>query len=287
MKSLKYLFWLYPLIAFLCIACEEAPAYPAEKAVIEATFSSGGYPNVLFSASVVPGKEGKLSDAVVNWGKVTLSDGEREVILTGKADNSYLPPFRYTSIDMCGEPGKIYKITADFGNLHAESTVRMPVPVAIDSVTFTPTEIDTLRAATLHFTSPLESPSFFYLTLEPIQRGSHPSPCLMGTISTDLPGKHYSVAVLKPKLKIIYPKDGNQNRDKEKYIPHLAVGEEWIVRLNRVEESVYNFWRAYDNMILFSTSPFISTNESLPTNIIDGYGVWSPQGTSSLMLKVE
>ncbi len=269
------------------MACEEKVTYPPRKAVIEATFSSGGYPNVLFSSSVVPGVEGNLSEAVVNWGKVTVSDGEREVVLTGKVDNSYLPPFRYTTIDMQGEPGKTYKIIADYGELHAESSVRMPYPVPIDSITFSRTENDSLRAATLHFTSPSETPSFFYISLEENKRGSHPSPCLMGTIRTDTPCEHYSLPILNPKLKINYSKDELNLNDNHKYIPHMSIGEEWVVRLNRVEESVYDFWKAYDNMILFSTSPFVSANESLPTNISNGYGVWSPQGTTSLLIKVK
>lgn len=268
-------------------ACEESPSFPERKAVIEATFNSGGYPIVLFSSSIAPGIDGSLADAVINWGKVTISDGEREAVLTGFADKSYLPPYRYTTLDMQGEPGKTYTLTARFNDLYAESTINMPYPVAIDSVSFAPTEVDSLRAATLHFTSPTDTPSFFYLSLQSSERGSHASPCLMGCIRTDSPDAHYSIAVLKPKIKINQLENELQSLDNDMYVPQLVVGEEWIVWLNRVEESVYNFWKAYDNMVLFSTSPFISANESLPTNLIGGYGVWSPQGSASLLFRVE
>ncbi len=275
------------IYVFICLSCEDTVVNHERKAVIEATFNSGGYPTVLFSSSIVPGVDGSLADAVINWGKVTISDGEKEVVLTGHVDNSYLPPFRYTTIDMQGEPGKRYTITTRFNDLYAESSVVMPYPVAIDSVSFALTEVDSLRAVTLHFTSPSEAPSFFYLTLQSNERGSHASPCLMGTLRTDLPNSHYSIAVLKPKLKINQLENDLQSPDKNEYVPQLRVGEEWIVRLNRVEECVYNFWKAYDNMVLFSTSPFVSASESLPTNIDGGYGVWSPQGSSWLLIKVE
>lgn len=274
-------------LAVICLSCEETVLNPERKAVIEATFNSGGYPTVLFSSSVAPGVDGNLADALINWGKVTISDGENEVVLTGHVDNSYLPPFRYTTIDMRGEPGKRYTITARFCDLYAESSVVMPYPVAIDSISFAPTEIDALRAVTLHFTSPAEIPSFFYLTLQSNERGSHASPCLMGTIRTDTPYSHYSIAVLKPKLKINQVENNLQFQNKNEYVAQLTVNEEWIVRLNRVEESVYNFWKAYDNMVLFSTSPFVSASESLPTNIEGGYGIWSPQGSSWLLFKVK
>ena len=270
------------LIFLLGSSCEENISVKENKAVIEGVFSSEGYPTVLFSSSVSPGVDGNLSDAVINWGKVTISDGEREVILSGRVDNTYLPPFRYYTYDMKGEPGKTYTVKADFKDLHAESTMTMPHPTPIDSITFAPTETDTLRATTLHFTSPADTPAYYYLTLQRNERGAHPSPTLMGTIIADLPLTHYSIPVLKPKIKINSSDPGLA----QDFVPQLTVGDEWIVELNRVERPVYDFWKAYDNMILFSTSPFISTNESLPTNINGGYGVWSPQGTTSMLFKV-
>ena len=188
---------------------------------------------------------------------------------------------------MKGIPGREYNLKADFKELHVESTAVMPYPVPIDSISFASTDVDTLRAVTLHFTSPQETPSNFYITLQSTERGSHASPCLKYTIRTDSPGSHYSIAVLKPKRKISQAENELQSQDKHDYVPQLAVGEKWIVRLNRVEEAVYNFWKAYDNMIMFSTSPFISANESLPTNIQKGYGIWSPQGSSSCVIIVE
>ncbi len=274
------------ILSCYLLSCEEIVSPSEKKAVIEGTFNSGGYPTILFSSSVVPGIDGLLSEAVINWGRVTISDGEKEVVLTGYVDHNYLPPFRYTTIDMQGEPGKKYKITADFLDLHAESTVEMPYPVGIDSVSFALTEVDTLRATTLHFTSPSDTPAFFYLTLQQNVRGAHPNPCLMGTIRTDIPNYPYSIAVLKPKFKIDIAENNMQSQIKKEYVPQLTIGEEWTVRLNRVEEKVYDFWKAYDNMILFSTSPFISTSESLPSNIEGGYGIWSPQGSALLSFKV-
>ncbi|MDE6812094.1 MAG: DUF4249 domain-containing protein, partial [Muribaculaceae bacterium] len=177
-------------VIYICIAsscclsggCDDAMEYPPKMAVIEGTFSSEGYPVVLFSSSVVPAEEGNISDALINWGKVTISDGEREVILSGRKDNSFLPRFYYYSQAITGEPGKTYTVRARFKDLYAESTVRMPFPTAIDSITFSSTDVDTLRATTVHFTSPSDVPAYYYITLHNPVRGSHPMPCLMGTI---------------------------------------------------------------------------------------------------------
>ena len=263
--------------AILIQGCGDTPTPPAAKAVIEGYLRSGDTPLVLFSSSVVPGTSGNIADAVVNWGKVTVSDGDTAVVLTGRVDDSYMPPYVYYTFDMTGTPGKTYSVTAEFKDLKACSTMTMPMPVEIDSITLIRSDNDTLRSATLHFTSPGQSPAYFYLSMRQNARGSRMMPCMMGSIKTDRPHTHYSIPILKPRVRI----------DSVKYVPQLAVGEEWIVSLNRTEGPVYDFWKAYDDMVMFSTSPFISTSESLPTNVSGGFGVWSVEGSSQMAVTVQ
>ena len=269
---------LFPvcLTTIIYASCSYMDEPEPRVAVIEGTFNSGGYPSVLFSASVSPGIKGSLNESVINWGKVVISDGEREIVLTGRVDKAYMPPFRYYTTEMVGEAGKTYTITADFKDLHAKASVRMPYPTPIDSLSLTQIS-DSLFATTLHFTSPEDTPAYYYLSMVEKNAGSSHKPCMMGTIRADIAGKHYSIPVLRPKVKI----------DNGKYVAQLKLGETWNIRLNRVEKEVYDFWTAYDNMLLFSTSPFISTDESLPTNVIGGLGVWSPQGSSSINITIE
>lgn len=257
--------------------CEEETSITSRKAVIEGYICTDETPRVIFSSSVVPNTSGNVADAVVNWGKVTISDGDTTIIMTGRSDDTYTPPFVYYTFDMTGTPGKTYSILAEFKDLKAHSAVKMPYPVEIDSITLTPTDIDTLRSATLHFTSPAETPSYFYISMKKTGRGSRMLPCMMGTIKTDLPNAHYSLPLLPPRVKI----------DSTRYISQLIVGEKWTVSLNRTESRVFNFWKAYDDMVMFSSSPFISTTESLPTNITGGFGIWSVEGSSKRNLTVE
>ncbi|MDE5876448.1 MAG: DUF4249 domain-containing protein [Muribaculaceae bacterium] len=260
-----------------CTGCDEPSVTVPSMPVIEGYISSEGYPSVLFSSSVVPGTDGNFSESVINWGKVSVSDGKREVILTGRVDDTYMPPFRYYSFDLIGEPGNTYTVRADYKQFHAESSCTMPYPTTIDSITLAETEVDSLRAASLHFTAPDDVPAYYYLTMNDNDRHSHPQPCMLGTFKAETPSSHCIVAVWKPKSKI----------ESVKYVPQLRIGDEVTVHLNRVPEEVYNFWNAYDNMIMFSTSPFISTDAALPTNIKNGLGIWCVQATSSLALTVK
>lgn len=267
---------LLGIMTILFSGCEkEYVSLALTKGVIDGRFGSGGYPDIVFTRSIVPEEEGTLSEVMINWGKVTIDDGEREVILTGRMDSSRVPPFRYYTFDMLGEPGKTYTLKASYRDISVESVSRMPYPVPIDSIVLAPTESDSLRSAILYFTAPDEVPAYFYISMR--EGGGSDNPCMFGCIRTDRVGEKCSLSVLRPRQRI----------DSVKYVSHLKVGEVVTVSLNRVEKEVYDYWSAYDNMVMFSSSPFISTNESLPSNIEGGFGIWSPQGTSSRTIVVK
>lgn len=271
---------LFPsLLALLCfVSCEESSIDKVDNnlCVIEGFIDNGDYPNIWFSTPIIPGESGTIEDNVIIWGKLTLFDGEKEVILTGGVDKGHLPPFKYYTYNMQGEPGKTYKLTAIFKNLHAEAECYMPYPTRIDNITFAPADNDSTLVTTLFFTAPQDTPAYYYLTLTDREIDMNPHPCTLGTICALIPGEKYSIGIMRPKIKI----------PGERYYPHPKIGNIYKVSLNRVTKEVYDFWRAFDNVSLFTASPFFATEESLPTNIRGGYGIWSAQGVSSQVFKV-
>lgn len=264
----QLLFFIQSIILLGCTEPSQESSVP--RGVIEGIIESGSYPQVFFTRTIVPDQEGILTDALINWGRVTVSDGEKEVVLTGRVDKDLFPPFRYYSLDMIGEPGKIYTLKADFEDIHIQSSCHMPYPTSIDSIAIQPTDNDSLRGATLHLTSPDDAPAYFYVSMiKADQSISLSPPSFMGTLCTDKPNTRYSIPILRPRQKI----------DTVQYMAQLKVNEEWVIALNRVTKEVYDFWIAYNNMLMTSNSPFLSGNTNLPTNIISGYGIWSAQGT--------
>ena len=75
-----------------------------------------------------------LEDNIIHWGKVTISDGEKEVILTGYYDEAYFPPYIYTTTEMKGRVGRSYTLTAEYDGLSASATTSIPQPVELESV---------------------------------------------------------------------------------------------------------------------------------------------------------
>ena len=266
-------------ISAMVCGCDESGLEPSEPvAVIEGWLNSDGYPVVIFTESIVPEQSGSLRDKLITWGRVTISDGEREVVLTGGANQMMFPPYRYYTYDMKGEPGRTYTITAEYRNLKATATCRMPRATMIDSiVTHSIEGNDTLRTGVLYYTAPDDCPAYYYLTMSDGYSRSRPYATLMGTSMATTPGEVMSIPVFMPKLRV----------DSLTYVPQLKVGTEFTVHLNRVTAEVFEFWKAYDNMLTFGNNQFISSSVSLPTNIDGGLGVWSAQGSSSWRLRVE
>ena len=268
-------------ICLLLSGCMSEPTHGTAKAVIEGWIDSGGSPMVIFTASLSPDDEPQsIADKIIRWGKVTVSDGEQTIILTGGPDKNLFPPFSYYTYRLIGVPGRTYRITAEYEDLYAEASCTMPYPTPIDSLIVTPIEgNDSLRSATLCFTAPTDTPAYYYVTVRKEGRGTRPYPAMMGTVKALRPGENIRVPVFNAKNQL----------DTASFVPQLKVGQNLEIALCRVTEEVYNFWTTYENAVMFGGSLIIdnSTGSESVGNIAGGYGVWSVQGVSKVVLEVE
>lgn len=266
------------IFATLCLgfagACSESEPESPVRPVIEGWIDSDGYPIVQFTASFVPGHdEQSLADKVLQFGKVTISDGDTCVTLVGGPLSSYFPPYRYYTYAMTGQPGKTYEIVAEYDGLRARAVCTMPEPTPIDKILFEPIEgSDSLRAASLVFTAPDQCPAYYGVTIRKAERGQRPYPAMMGTVVATRPGERMEVPVFNPKNMLL--ESGTD------FVPQLKIGQEIVVSLCRFTPEVYDFWKGFDEITMFGGSQFVSTS-SLTGNIEGGYGIWSAQGTSS------
>lgn len=284
MKTLSRAAFLTFWLSWYMTSCVSEPEPSRTRPVIEGWINSDGYPVVIFTSSLNPEeKDQKISDRIITWGKVTISDGVDTVILTGGPDKTIFPPYRYYNFELKGKPGKTYYLTAKFEDLYAEAQCYMPEPTPIDSIIIRPIEgIDTLRSGTLYFTSPKDTPAYYYITIldlkHPEGGDGRPLPAMLGTVKTTEGGKRFEVPIYNPKNQL----------DTTTFIPQLRPGQELAINLCRITEEVYNFWYNYDNSSLFGNSQFIKTdNPGEIGNIKGGYGVWSAQGISTLKIRVD
>ncbi len=252
--------------------------FSTDRPVIDGWISSDSNPVVIFTSSFSGKDDNILSDKIIKYGKVTISDGEKEIILTAGAAKNYFPPFRYYNYEMKGIPGKTYKVTAEYKGMKAEADGYMFPATPIDSIEIKKIgSNDSLRAVTLYFTSPEDVPAYYYVTLQEGKRNSRPLPAMLGTIKVDNKKDKVSIPIFRPHTKV----------DSLMYVAYLREGESWIINLNRVDEKTYRFWRDYDNSVSLGNSPFLSNQNHIEGNVKGGYGIFSVQGTASLPLKIK
>lgn len=269
---------MLPVLAAACTDSSSGPSSPAPL-TIEGHIDSEGYVSVLLTSSIIPSDEGgPLADAVIRWGKVSLSDGETTVILTGGPDRNYVPPYRYFNHSMEGKPGRTYTITAEYEGRKATSTCTMPRPTPIDSLTAGRVEgNDTLRTVTVHFTAPDDCPAYYHLSTRALGIDPRYYPAMLGCVIASTPGENISLPAYR----------GKHFSATTDFSPQWPEGCTAMVKLERVSEEVYRFWDAYNNMVLFGGSQFTETPESLPGNVSGGYGVWSAQGTDVMTIRLQ
>lgn len=265
--------YLLSLSSLLWAGCDDyaTDASGSPKVVIEAYISQDGTPEVFFTTSVSPSQAGELADVVVRWGKVTVTDGTDTVVMTGGPLKGSFPPYHYYTHLMSGKTGRSYTITAEYDGLSATATATIPEPTPIDSIVIRPIEEnDTLCSATLWFTTPADTPAYYYISVLEDREGARPLPAYLGTVTVDRPGMSVSAPVYRPKYKYDAP---------EAYVPQLRLGARYVIWLCRVEKGVYDFWNGYNNTVAFGSGGFfINSTAQLTGNVSGGYGIFSAQG---------
>ena len=98
--------------------------------VVEGWIEDDGYPTVIVTLSIpitedyVPADT--LSSYIVRWAKVTVYCDGDSVVLTGKYDSGYYPPYIYTTSGMRGEAGKTYSLKVEYKDMTATAITKIP-----------------------------------------------------------------------------------------------------------------------------------------------------------------
>lgn len=265
-------------VAGILTACDSAaPTQASDLPVIEGWIDSDGYPVVLFTRSLAPADGGEIADAMIRWGKVTISDGESTVVLTGGPSNKYFPPYRYHTDAIVGQPGRTYTITADYDDYHAQARSTMPEPTPIADISVSPLAgSDTLRSLALHFYAPADCPAYYYVNVRDADSGLRAYPAALSAMEVTQPQARVTIPLYMPKVGV----------DTISYQPNFRVGRKYVVELCRVGCVEYNFWRTYSDLVMFSGTSLIKSSVDISGNIAGGYGIWCARGVSRALVEV-
>lgn len=249
--------------------------------VVEGWIDSGGFPVVMLTRSIPISTEYQSLDSLDNyierWATVNVSNGERNVTLIGTYNNNYYPPYIYTTTDMRGEVGKTYSLTVDCADgTHAEAITTVPEPVRIDSFKQARVETsDTLRQL-YGFITDKHIDTKYYKLFTHVQGYKYGyMSSYLGITNSDILPSDGKIAVNK----------GRINMEKN-FTPYFAVGDVVMVKLARIDDAAYQFWRDFEDMTTLSRNPLFPVTNNMHSNIKGGLGYWFGYGSSSYIVKI-
>lgn len=281
MQHFKYTL-LSMFVSLLCSACNEREL-PAQvpQLVVEGYIDDGGFPVVMltttFPVSTVPQRTDSIVEHLLRWAKVTVSDGEQDVVLTGMADEAYFPPFVYTTSRLRGQAGRKYMLRVEYEGFSATAVTTIPAPPIVDSLIVMPTEVDSLFSLRVYLKDTLRS-----------------LPCYMVFVRSGVDGRQWLPAYLglkqgvqgEEKFSIVVNKPWSTVGSLE-YSPFFCRGDTVGVKVSRIDEQVYLFWKDYANSVNFQRNPLMPFSENAHSNINGGIGCWYGCGSVKIPVLIK
>jgi len=247
--------------------------------VVEGWIDSGGHPMVLLSETL-PVRNGVIHttdiiSSIAKWAKVTVSDGDRSVILTGGPDTRYFPPYVFTSPEITGEPGKTYTLEVEYKDYKAFAETTIPQPVPIDTVYSRPLA-DSVYTLVCGFTDPPAKGNYYKVMTMTEGKDSR---YMMSTIAmaSDEVFDGYSEIVLW----------NTQRLDEPLYYPNMSPGEEVWVKLCTMDSRTFSFWSDYEVTVATNFNAMYYFDAAMEGGVKGALGYWAGYGVSEYKAVVE
>lgn len=274
MKLIRHILPLICLIS-LC-SCEKTGMTVSDpQIVVEGWIENGSSPVVILTSSVSVTEEIKnvneLSDYIIRWGKVTISDGTQSVVLTGTRNNNYFPPYIYTTGKIKGEVGKRYDITVEYGGKTVTASTTIPEPVELEYLKVNRSEEDSEK---VYLTAGLKDDpnkkNYYKTFIKILNKDKYYQPSFMGLLDD---------AVLSEGVDEI-PVNNCVSNLFEKHDSNFHVTDTVMVRFCTLDEVSFQYWSDYDTISSLSTNPFFPATTKIRSNIRGGLGYWAGYGST-------
>ncbi len=271
---LRYI--IYMIVILCCFGCTDAKIPAAESGlVVEGWIENGRHPVVIVTTSVPTTTEYQdwesLYDHLVRWAKVTISDGEQSVVLTGKYSEDYFPPYIYTTARIVGEVGKTYWLTVEYEDMTATAVTSVPEPVELEYVKVKEVEAGYKIVAGIRDDKSVKNYYRFFSMVEGADSTYVPS--LLGLIDDSVLTDDVNEAFVNGAYKAM---TDSISRSPIQYLKDDVVK----IRFCNMEETAFNYWTDYEDIAALSASPFFPVNKKIRSNVSSGMGCWAGYGSS-------
>ena len=261
---------MYILSLLLLMACQEESYDTHEEIVVEGWIESGSAPVVLLSRTFVvelgDDVDGETS-IVLPWGKVTVSDGSNEVVLTGDYDERYFPPYIYSTSRMKGVPGRTYYLRVEYGDRVLTSQTTIPLPDSLEALTVTPcADVDSMYQITAYFDDDPSTKDYYMFLTRIFNRETRFYPSFLGVLDDE--------CLAQKNQQVVQPGIHFLTSANNKYRPYFHADDSVQIKFARIDATTHAIHKAYHEMVSLASNPFFTSDISMPTNIEGGVGYW-------------
>lgn len=271
----------------LITACQTEPPHEPTM-VLEGWIDANGYPIILLHKSFVMDNvpdsvqtiEEVAKEQIILWGRVAISDGEKEVVLTGRLDTNYMPPYCYTTLNMKGEVGKSYTVTATFKNMKATATTTIPPICSMDSAKIGTPADEKKKNLYIYMSNLPDEPAYYALFMR--RKGEKqyqfcPYGVFHNSKATD---NKLEVMVFSPFRDSIGTVAG--------LFPLFMKDtvNTYQMKVSRIDEESYRFWSEYSSMISSQGVFFVPVFQNIHGNVSGGIGNFTGMGSSAYEFKL-
>lgn len=266
-------------VAIACLillgACDDEPDFndSGESCLtVEGWIEDGGFPVVILTRSLPVSSEFQqaenLGEYLVKWARVTVSDGNDSVVLTGKYDNRYFPPYIYTTGRLRGRAGKTYTLTAEYRDMRATATTTIPRrPLNCSFKVERCANTDTLYQIKARFADFLDEKNYYQFFTRVGTATRQYLASYLGSIDDEV--LHLETEIPIYRCHQINEKD---------YTPYFFIDDTVSVKMAQVDQNSYRFWDSFTKVLSLSGNMFLSTSSDIVSNISGGYGYWCGYG---------
>jgi len=272
---MRYLFIIILVMSFLITSCEKEyiPNKIKQTIVVEGWIENGEFPIVILTKTLPVSEEfqdvNELENLLIRWAKVTVSDGTNSVVLTGRYDKTYFPPYVYTTSHLKGEVGKTYSLKVEYNNNVVTAQTTIPAPPIIDRyIIERKSGANYLYKIKACFRDNPNEKNYYQFFTKVGNDTNHYIASVLGSINDEMIQESFEFPVNR----------GITIRDYKSYNPYFKEDEEVSVKFAQVDETSYRFWDAYTKALSLNDNMFLSPSTSLPTNICGGTGYWCGYG---------
>ena len=270
-----YRFILALLLTCFCLGCEETEVKQVPpQLVVEGWIDSGGFPIVKLTTTVPVSKQAQSTDSLdrflVRWAKVTVSDGTREVVLTGMPNRDYFPPYIYTTSEMRGEVGKTYTLKVDYQDFHAHAVTTIPKPVALSRISAE--EIPLYPGwfkLRIDFKDDPATTDYYKVFVRLYGEKYDFHSTYFGTYNDRLLPTQASLLVENARQNVVNPT--------ATFFKHYEIVN---IKFCHIDSVSYDFWKSMDGYQSEGRNPLFNSMRNIRSNIQGGLGYWCGYGVS-------